>query len=597
MSTGSASEPALSDHTPVDFPLDRAGTTFIEASAGTGKTHALTTLVARLVIEEGWPIDRILVVTFTRAATAELRDRIRRVLGMLLDAVRVRLREAALPAGRIRDRSTSLRRNPTANSLDSSPDTDAAGREPPAGSLDSAGPLDSTAPPDSAGPPDREAPDPAVDPRARELLAAWEDRAGDIDFALAARRLEGAMHDIDRANVFTIHGFCQRVLADLAFESGLSFGCEVGGEGGEAVAAAVRDFWRRRMYPSSTLLMRHAVENGFLPRALAGWVSRRRAKIGAEVVGGDPPAQPLDACEATWRGVFDAVRSQWESQRDAFRAEILEGPWLNRQRYQARRSKADLAALEALFSAASPRLPAEDAAGRYGREQLSHACKRGFAVPDNPLFDALDRLEEASAALRAVYDQWLRWARREALAEVRQSVRRRIRTDRILAWDDLLIELDDALGERGRGAPGGADPPRVPVRAHRRVPGHRPGPGPNLQPHLREPRAVAAGGRDLLAGERGGIGPRRTHALGAVHRRRRSEAVHLPFPRRRRVRLSRGPALRHRAPSPRPQLALRPAAGGGGERGVLRSRSVRHRRDRVPRGGRGGGTARPAAAR
>ena len=392
MSTESAPEPALSDHSPVDFPLDRAGTTFIEASAGTGKTHALTTLVARLVIEEGWPIDRILVVTFTRAATAELRDRIRRVLGMLLDAVRARLREVAPPAG----------------------------REPP-----------------------------AVDPRARELLAAWEDRAGEIDFALAARRLEGAMHDIDRANVFTIHGFCQRVLADLAFESGLSFGCEVGGEGGEAVAAAVRDFWRRRMYPSSTLLMRHAVENGFLPRALAGWASRRRAKIGAEIVGGDPPAQPLEACEATWRGVHDAVRSQWEAERDTFRTEILEGPWLNRQRYRPARSKADLAALDALFSAAEPRLPAEDAAGRYGREQLSRACKRGFEVPDHPLFDAFDRLEDASAALRAVYDQWLRWARREALAEVRRSVRRRVRTDRILAWDDLPIELDHALGSTG----------------------------------------------------------------------------------------------------------------------------------------------------
>ena len=409
MSMATTSDMSPSGPTPLDLPLDRAGTTFIEASAGTGKTHALTTLVARLVIEEGWPIDRILVVTFTRAATAELRDRIRRVLGMTLDAVRARLREVPPPAG----------------------------RDSPAGL------------PDSAGPPDREAREPAVDPRARELLAAWEDRAGDVDFALAARRLEGAMHDIDRANVFTIHGFCQRVLADLAFESGLSFGCEVGGEGGEAVAAAVRDFWRRRMYPSSTLLMRHAVENGFLPRALAGWVSRRRAKVGAEVVGGDPPAQPPEACEATWRGVFDAVRSQWESQRDAFRAEILEGPWLNRQRYRTPRSKADLDALDALFSAAEPRLPAEDAAGRYGRERLSRACKRGLAVPDNPLFDALDRLEDASGALRAVYDQWLRWARREALAEVRQSVRRRIRTDRILAWDDLLIELDHALGSAG----------------------------------------------------------------------------------------------------------------------------------------------------
>ena len=55
------------------------------------------------------------------------------------------------------------------------------------------------------------------------------------------------------------------------------------------VAAAVRDFWRRRMYPSSTPLMRHAVESGFLPDGLAGWVSERRAKIGAAVVGAPLP--------------------------------------------------------------------------------------------------------------------------------------------------------------------------------------------------------------------------------------------------------------------------------------------------------------------
>jgi exodeoxyribonuclease V beta subunit len=60
---------------PLDVALD--GTLLVEASAGTGKTHTITTLVARLVIERGLPIDRILVVTFTEAATAELRHRVR----------------------------------------------------------------------------------------------------------------------------------------------------------------------------------------------------------------------------------------------------------------------------------------------------------------------------------------------------------------------------------------------------------------------------------------------------------------------------------------------------------------------------------------
>ena len=48
----------------------------IEASAGTGKTYTLAQLVVRLVVEKGLPIDQILTVTFTRAAAAELRERI-----------------------------------------------------------------------------------------------------------------------------------------------------------------------------------------------------------------------------------------------------------------------------------------------------------------------------------------------------------------------------------------------------------------------------------------------------------------------------------------------------------------------------------------
>jgi len=49
---------------------------FLEASAGTGKTFAIEHIVARLIEEEDFEIDEILVVTFTRAATRELKMRI-----------------------------------------------------------------------------------------------------------------------------------------------------------------------------------------------------------------------------------------------------------------------------------------------------------------------------------------------------------------------------------------------------------------------------------------------------------------------------------------------------------------------------------------
>lgn len=51
------------------------GNNSIEASAGTGKTYSLAVLVLRLILEERIPIEKILLVTFTEAAAAELKER------------------------------------------------------------------------------------------------------------------------------------------------------------------------------------------------------------------------------------------------------------------------------------------------------------------------------------------------------------------------------------------------------------------------------------------------------------------------------------------------------------------------------------------
>jgi len=53
------------------------GVTVLEASAGTGKTYAIAALATRAVALEGMALERLLAVTFTRAATGELRERIR----------------------------------------------------------------------------------------------------------------------------------------------------------------------------------------------------------------------------------------------------------------------------------------------------------------------------------------------------------------------------------------------------------------------------------------------------------------------------------------------------------------------------------------
>ena len=64
-----------------------SGTTVLEASAGTGKTFALAALTARYVAEADRPLRSLLLVTFGRMATTELRSRVRERLVTLLAAL------------------------------------------------------------------------------------------------------------------------------------------------------------------------------------------------------------------------------------------------------------------------------------------------------------------------------------------------------------------------------------------------------------------------------------------------------------------------------------------------------------------------------
>jgi exodeoxyribonuclease V beta subunit len=81
-------------------PLDlngpiSGGTQVLEASAGTGKTYALSHRLLRAVAEEAVPVETILVVTFTRAAAAEIRQRVRQRLNQAATGLAYRLAGAA----------------------------------------------------------------------------------------------------------------------------------------------------------------------------------------------------------------------------------------------------------------------------------------------------------------------------------------------------------------------------------------------------------------------------------------------------------------------------------------------------------------------
>ena len=73
----------MTDQTMKEFSLSTSpleGANLIEAGAGTGKTYTIAGIVIRLLLEKRLKIQEILVVTYTNAATEELRDRIRTMI-------------------------------------------------------------------------------------------------------------------------------------------------------------------------------------------------------------------------------------------------------------------------------------------------------------------------------------------------------------------------------------------------------------------------------------------------------------------------------------------------------------------------------------
>ena len=367
--------------TPLDAPLH--GDLLIQASAGTGKTYALTTVVARLLVETEHSIDRLAVVTFTNAATSELRDRIRRTL---------------------RAASQHL-----------------AGRN-----------------------------DADASEQAADLVAHW--RSAGIDDEVAARRLEAAVRDFDRAHVTTIHGFCQRVLGEFAFDGDMPFGFEVGGDAGAQVADAVRDVWRRHMVDAPEELVRHARSVGLNLENFANWVNGLHAQSDLSIRGAEKPLAEARAAVRSGlrerRAAFDALRERWREDCATFRT-ALESPAPPWRKVSLRKMR-DLADdVEAAFERDEPDLLTAEHLGYFSTEKMDSLLLKGRSLPCAALFACFDGMAVAAANHAAAGDEWLRALRRQALEEVREALHRRVWEDRQLSFDALLTELDRALDGAG----------------------------------------------------------------------------------------------------------------------------------------------------
>jgi exodeoxyribonuclease V beta subunit len=372
-----------------------AGLQLIEASAGTGKTWNICALYLRLLLERRFTVQQVLVVTFTNAATAELRERIRSRLV----------------------------------------DTLAALRAPPSPAAASA------------------------DPFVADLLQHLRHHHGLAD-AEMAQRLDAALQTFDEAAIFTIHGFCQRALADTPFAAQMPLVQTLLQDDRDLLLQAVHDVWRQRVAGDAAdpALTAYLLAHGDTPARWAKLLKRQMAKPLSL------PRWPADidqasdatATAAALRQAFDAARTLWATQRDEALRTLTTGlSRLNGTTYKTDAVQAAAQGWDALLARPMPPAPGAalpDKLALLGSSLMQQRAKKDQAPPTHAFFDAAQALLNALASA----ERRLRLARlrllRNLLTDGALRLRQAKREHRVVAFDDMLFNLYDRL--HGGEAPG-----------------------------------------------------------------------------------------------------------------------------------------------
>ncbi|WAW95376.1 exodeoxyribonuclease V subunit beta [Xanthomonas citri pv. malvacearum] len=399
------------------------GVRLIEASAGTGKTFTLATLFTRLVVERGLRIGQILAVTFTEAATQELRRRIRERL--------------VLAASLVPDAPSPF----VGAAL-------AAGESSDATSASVGAALAAT---DLADDPSRPSPLLHATPDVLltgAILATHLAGASETPAALR-RRLQQAVEEIDLAAVFTIHGFCARVLREHALESGQAFAApELLANDRELLGEVAADLWRQRAADAVMAEDLIALWSGG-PEALASDLRalvRHPTLLPAVAATTDDAAALLQAVHAAANALADAFNTHGTAFFDAIMSAI-EGGILSKVSYKPEWLAALWHWFEHFAAAPSSNTAPHAKLLKLTAAELAAGTNKKFVdrTPSSPMSHEIDGYLTALARVEA----WRSRRRVALLHALRDDAIARLallkRQRRVQTYDDLVDGVAQAL--------------------------------------------------------------------------------------------------------------------------------------------------------
>nr|WP_314899052.1 exodeoxyribonuclease V subunit beta [uncultured Deefgea sp.] len=411
-----------------EVPL--SGRNLIEASAGTGKTFNITGLYARLILgasiapgepaynaQKGLLPEQILVVTFTKAATAELKDRIRLRLAQLtqtfVEQAPVIVNGVAEPfCADVWIKFVS---------------------EPP-----------------------------VVFERVRQDgLEEWagvdlkdcssQQEVQDRLHGALLKKLRLALATLDCAAISTIHSFCQRLLTEQAFEAGFDFDRKLLEDESELLTEITQDFWRTQLYRADTGWVAYLQGQKITIDVLLQYAAASKSLNPAHFL----PLPSLPSIEYSqeqderYAKLWGECQKCWDQAEisallsNALAAEIFSGTYkLNPEKWQSWLSQANR-----LMQSATPSVSLFKEWEKLTQSQILKMVKKEFkaVAPTHAFFDAAEQLHLNAQSVAADLDLRLKHWLLQFGDYVREQLALRKATAGQMSFDDSINTLAGAL--------------------------------------------------------------------------------------------------------------------------------------------------------
>jgi exodeoxyribonuclease V beta subunit len=283
----------------------------------------------------------------------------------------------------------------------------------------------------------------------QRLVETRDELLADADHDVVLRqRLVMAIQSFDESAIFTIHGFCQRVLGDYAFESGQHFDLDMVGNDQVILQSAVDDFWRKKITNAEPRLASYLFARHESPEKLLQSI---RPLLGKPYLQHIPVVDvDIDRAYQFAQTQFEKVKRCWQTDQESVQAVLTDKSLIHGGRYKPKSVEKWLIELTELLSYdVVPENLFKDF-DRFTPAKLATAMKGNQAVPDLSFWPACEVLMEAVEQVKKAQALQYQALRYQCLQISIKDMPVHKQQQRVQSYDDLLLNLQEALtGSRG----------------------------------------------------------------------------------------------------------------------------------------------------